>query len=55
MIVASPGPLNGIAYMDADRAGVVIGPALSDSNTGGRSGSRVQCCRGQHDHDSESR
>ena len=36
MIVTGPGPPDSIAHPDGDRAWIVVGPALSDSNTGGR-------------------
>lgn len=36
MIVTSPGPPDSIPHLDGDRAWIVVGPALSDSNIGGR-------------------
>ena len=50
MIVTGPGPPDSIAHQDGDRAWIVVGPALSDSNTGGRCHGEIDI-EPEHDRD----
>ena len=50
MIVTGPGPPDSIAHPHGDRAWIVVGPALSDSNTGGRCHGEIDI-EPEHDRD----